>query len=405
MNDPYPPAPAHVQGRGSIGLFTYSTVPRGSVVHTAELADALTDAGWSVTVYALSKDGAGFFRPLRARLVLVPAAATPPTTQALVAQRAAELADYLVRRRPAHDVHHAQDCLSASGLLAARARGYPLTLARTVHHVERFDDAYLADCQERSIRRAAVCFTVSAATRRDVAASFGVDSVAVGNGVDCLRFELCDARRVAAWRVSIDGAAAGAAHHPTILAVGGVEPRKNTVRLLRAFARVRAQHPHARLMILGGATVLDHGAYRATFDAELSALPAAVRAAVVELGVVSDDDVPALYRLADVVALPSLHEGFGLAALEALAAGVPVVASDQPPFTEFLDSSCATLVDPRSDVSIADGLLRAAAAPASRRAAGQVRARSYSWPAVAAAHAPSYERMIADARDALHRSL
>ena len=58
--------------RGSVGLFTYSTLPRGSVVHTAQLADALVDAGWDVTVYALDKDGRGFFRPLRARLRLVP---------------------------------------------------------------------------------------------------------------------------------------------------------------------------------------------------------------------------------------------------------------------------------------------------------------------------------------------
>ncbi|HVR62800.1 MAG TPA: glycosyltransferase, partial [Polyangia bacterium] len=137
----------------------------------------------------------------------------------------------------------------------------------------------------------------------------------------------------------------------------------------------------------------------------LSALPPATRAAVIELGVVADADVPALFHLASVVALPSLHEGFGLAALEALAAGIPLVASGQRPFTEFLDPSCATLIDPYSVAYIADGLRRALEAPAAQCAAGRRRARKHSWSAVAAAHASSYERTIDDARDALPRSL
>ena len=52
-------APAVLRGTPAVGLFTYSTAPRGSVVHTAHLADALADAGVDVTVFALDKDGAG----------------------------------------------------------------------------------------------------------------------------------------------------------------------------------------------------------------------------------------------------------------------------------------------------------------------------------------------------------
>jgi glycosyltransferase involved in cell wall biosynthesis len=190
-----------------------------------------------------------------------------------------------------------------------------------------------------------------------------------------------------------------------VLAVGGVEPRKNTLRILLAFARLRERTPAARLWILGGATVLDHGAYRASFDGALHELPRRTREAVVELGVVPEDDVPALFHLADVLAIPSLHEGFGLAALEALAAGLPVVASDRPPFTEFLDGSCATLVDPRSAAEIEDGIRRALhAAPGGSRA-GRRRARAHSWARVAASHTKHYERTIADAGDALRRSL
>jgi glycosyltransferase-like protein len=383
----------------SVGLYTYSTAPRGSVVHTAYLAEALAELGLDVTVYALDKGGAGFFRPLRVPLRLVRAAPAPSSTAALVAQRAGELAAYVAERAPPHDVYHAQDCLTANGLLAARA-SRPTTLVRTVHHLEQFQDPVLAECQERSILAADLCLTVSEATRRELDARFDLDAALVGNGVDVERFARVSPARTQAWRARL-GAAAG----PAVLAVGGVEPRKNSVRVLRAFARLRQRHPGAQLWILGGATVLDHGAYRSTFADALADLPADARAAVRELGVVADDDVPALFHAADVLAMPSLHEGFGLAALEALAAGLPLVASDRPPFTEFLDGGCATLVDPLSEQAIAAGLLRALTPTPSRRDQGLRRARECSWRRVAERHAELYERTCARAGDALRRSL
>lgn len=383
----------------SLGLFTYSTLPRGSVVHTAHLADALHGAGWDVTVYALDKDGRGFFRPLRARLRLIPATAAPQSTAELVRLRTEELAAYVTTHGGAHDLYHAQDCLTASGLLTARGRGKSLTLVRTVHHVERFEDPYLARCQERSIREADLCLTVSHAARRDVARQFAVTAPVVGNGVDVERFHCVDAARIASWRQHLGPGG------PVVLAVGGVEERKNSTRILGAWARLRERHPGARLWILGGATVLDHGAYRATFEAARAALPSEARAAVRELGVVAEADVPALYQLADVVALPSLHEGFGLAALEALAAGTPVVVSNQAPFTEFLTTACATLVDPQSEAAIADGFDAALNANAAGRDAGRRTALAHSWARVAAKHVAEYERTLSHAGNALLGSL
>jgi glycosyltransferase-like protein len=394
-------------GVRSVALFTYSTLPRGSVVHTAHLAEALHDAGWPVTVYALDKDGRGFFRPLRAPVRLVPAGPAPSSTAALVRQRRQELADFLRAQAPDHDVYHAQDCLTASALLDLRAQGLVPAVVRTVHHLEQFSDPYLAQCQERSIREAALCLTVSKATARDLACTFGVHAPCVGNGVAVARFARTDAARIRAWRRRLGGGG------PLVLAVGGVEERKNSLRILGAFARVRARHPDARLWILGGATVLDHGAYRESFTQALANLPRGAREAVVELGVIDDAEVPALFQAAHVLALPSLHEGFGLAALEALAAGLPVVASHRPPFTEFLDESCATLVDPLSHEAIAEGMLSALATAGTRRTPGQLRARDHSWRRVAAAHVEHYlsvtnrlmKERVPHARDALHGSL
>ena len=247
-----------------------------------------------------------------------------------------------------------------------------------------------ARCQERSVREAELCFTISDAARRDVQRTFGVDSLVVGNGVDTRRFSAVLASSARVWRARLGPGA------PVVLAVGGVEERKNTLRTLGAFARLRARWPQARLWILGGATVLDHGAYRAEFERARERLPPETQAAIIELGVVGEADVPALFGLADVLAMPSLHEGFGLAALEALAAGLPLVASVRAPFTEYLDETCAVLVDPLSEEAIAAALDEALTASPPRREAGLQRAEAHSWARVAVRHATAYPLCVGD---------
>jgi glycosyltransferase-like protein len=376
--------------RPSLGLFTYSTAPRGSVVHAAYLAEAMSDRGWNVTLYAHDKGDGRFFRDVRgAKVRLVPAATTPPSTAELVKQRAEELALYMEDVAPLHDVYHAEDCLTANGLLTARERGARLDIVRTVHHVERFADPYLAACQERSIRRAALCLAVSGAAQGDVERSFGVRCARVSNGVSVSRFARREPSRVAALRARF-----GLGDDPVILALGGVEPRKNTLCTLRAFAQVLAVVPRARLVVAGGATVLDHGAYRAAYDAALSSLPARAQARVHEAGVVQDDDIPSLFHLSRALAFPSLEEGFGLVALEALAAELPVVASALPPLTEFLNAEVATLIEPGSEHALAAGLVEAFSAPGSRVAAGVRQASTYSWERVAEMHEEAYRAVM-----------
>jgi glycosyltransferase involved in cell wall biosynthesis len=68
--------------------------------------------------------------------------------------------------------------------------------------------------------------------------------------------------------------------------------------------------------------------------------------------------MPALFRLADVLAMVSLREGFGLVVLEALACGTPVVASKIAPFTEYLDHALCCWATPTDTASIADALER-----------------------------------------------
>lgn len=405
--------------RLSVGMLTYSTLPRGSVVHAAAVTEALVEAGCDVTLYALDKDGRGFFRPVRAPVRLVPAAPAPGggevattgegSTAALVAQRAAELGAFLARLRPRHAILHAQDCLTSQAILALRAGGVAVSFVRTLHHVEAFEDPTLAACQRRSVEEADVCLAVSRTTQEECWDAFGIRAHLVGNGVDSERFAA--AATVAAARRRANVAASEVAppsegetdprprraRGATWLAVGGVEERKNSRVILQAFAEAHARGEAGRLLILGGATVLDHGRYRAAFERDKEALPSHVRGAVEELGVVPHALVADIFARADVLMMPSLQEGFGLATLEALAAGLPVVASRRCPFTEYLNDKTAVLVDPGSPAAVAAGARAALEATSREERArwGQRLASSYDWRQVAARHLAHYHALPA----------
>jgi glycosyltransferase-like protein len=139
---------------------------------------------------------------------------------------------------------------------------------------------------------------------------------------------------------------------PIYLTVGGIEPRKNSIRLLQAFAEILAVYPDAQLVIAGGATLFDYQTYRAQFWQMADQINLALGRSLILPGVIPAADLPALYRCADVFCFPSLIEGWGLVVLEAIASGLPIITSRQPPFTEFLGPDQAAWVDPESIASI-----------------------------------------------------
>jgi glycosyltransferase-like protein len=382
-----------------IGMFTYSTQPRGSVVHAACLAEALARRGQEVTLFALSKGASPFFRELGCPVQLIPAAEAPAEMEALIAQRIAELAAWLSTLAPGLDVLHAQDCLVASGLLEARRRAPRLAacpLVRTVHHVEPFENPYLAECQRRSVLAADVVLSVSRATTEDVWRTFGRASDAVDNGVDVARF----AAPIGRHRSEVLRALGAAGPARVVLSVGGVEPRKNTRRCLMAMARVCSEVPDALWIIAGGASVLDHRAYREAFDADLAALPATVRRRILRTGTIGELELNELYQIAQVLLGASTHEGFGLSVLEGMAAALPVVVPGRPPFTEYVPPQAARFVDPTSSSDIASAVLELLQSP--ERAAQLGRrgvdvARSFSWERSAEQHDAVYARALARA--------
>jgi glycosyltransferase-like protein len=379
-----------------VALLTYSTKPRGGVVHTLALAEALQDAGVPVRVVALGDPGGGFFRPVRVPVTLTPGPAGDLDLESKVAgsiDRLERVLHEVVTAAP-DVVLHAQDCISARAAARVRDAGARVPVVRTVHHVDDFSSRVLMDCQRAAILEPDVVLAVTDVWRGILAADHGVVAGVVPNGVDVPRFASGSARRAAELRGSV-----GAARRPLVLAVGGLEPRKGSDSLVRALSAVRRRSGLSPVLaVVGGHSFQDYRAYRDAVLAELPSLGLRFGRDVIEVGTVPDDDMPSWYRAADVLAFPSVKEGFGLAVLEAMSAGVPVVTSDLPVFREYLEPGRDALLVPVGDVDglasallavLTDGLLRDRLA-----AAGHRLVQRFTWAESARRHLAVYAALV-----------
>ena len=288
-----------------IALFTYSTKPRGSVVHTLELAEALQDLGQQVCVYALDKDGTGFYRPLRCPYELVPAQPVTGGIDALIEQRIQEFVNYLSQVEQIYDCYHAQDCISANAIAVLKHRNQIPHFIRTVHHIEDFNSPYLQDCQDKSIRDPDLCLCVSTRWQAELKVQYQINAPRVTNGVNKQKFSPPkDGSDALKHQLNLEG-------WPIYLTIGGIEPRKNSLVLLQAFTEVLAEYPQAQLVIAGGSTLFDYQAYREEFFAAAQIANVLIGKSLLLPGAIADSQLPALYRLADAFVFPSLKEGWG----------------------------------------------------------------------------------------------
>lgn len=164
-----------------------------------------------------------------------------------------------------------------------------------------------------------------------------------------------------------------------VLAVGTIQPRKNLGRLTRAMRLVRESGLPHYLVVAGKRGWL---AERVDREVEASGMADRVHWA----GYVGPADLPTLYGGADAFCFPSLYEGFGLPALEAMACGVPTVVSDRGALPEVV-ANAALVVDPTDERAIGAALVRVLTDPALRRrlsAEGPVHAARFSWDRTAA---------------------
>ncbi len=387
-----------------IAILTHSTNPRGGVSHCLSLAEALTALGHEAVVHAPDPARRGFFRPAACATQSVPACRIASRSTAdMVEQRVADYWDWF--SAPDHrgfDIYHAHDGIGGCALADLHAAGLIPPFVRTVHHLDHFQDPRVETRQERAVVAAGTVLCVSDTWVMQVASRYGVAAKRVSNGVDPAAFPPRPCAGDAAVRARY-----GLGEGPVLLAVGGCEPRKNSLRIIEAFARLRSRRPTAQLVIAGGASVLDHSAYARLCEEALHGLGLAGKrsGAVLMAGPVPQADLPALYRIADALAFPSLQEGFGLAVIEAMASGTPVVVSRIAPFTEYLGPADAFWAEPTDTASIA-AAFEASLEPrarAGRVARGHAVATRFGWAASARAHLAHYAaHLVATPKEPAH---
>lgn len=387
-------ADVHAEPMPPIALITYSTKPRGGVVHTLHLAEALQAAGVPVHLVGLGEPAEGFYRPVDVPTTILPTPPPAPTLEERVFDTIATLTGGLADALPAATgLVHAQDCIAARAAVAVcRPLGIPVV--RTVHHIDDFTTSALVECQERSVRDPDHLLVVSRHWQQRLADEFDVRTDIVTNGVAVDRFT----------QSSVDpGMLRARICEPDrflLLTVGGIEPRKGTYELFEAMAALKASLPRPPVLaIIGGHSFQDHRPYRDAALARAAELGLTLDRDIVVLGTVTDDDLVGWYHAADGFVFPSVKEGWGMVVLEAMAAGLPVVTSDIPVFREYLEHDRTALLSRTGDSeSLAAALRRVVTeAPTRRRlaVAGHAMSQRYTWQACADQHLTVYRRILA----------
>lgn len=372
-----------------VAIVTYTTRPRGGMVHALNLAESCHRLGQPVHLFALGNPGEGFFRTTAAPHTIYPAPEAGGTLEQRVRKSVEVLAHNLADALPgAYDIVHTQDCIAAAAACRLRGTAPGLVVVRTVHHVDDFTTPALVECQHRSILEPDRVLVVSRYWRRYLWERYGIDAAVVTNGVDAARFQRPphDVREPRA-RVGADG-------RFVYLSVGGIEPRKGSLELIEALARVKSTLSlPPTLVIVGGPSFQDHSAYRDLVLERAHSLRLDERADLILLGTVPDEELPRWYHAADAFVFPSVKEGWGLAVLEAMAAGLPVVATDIPVFREYLDGETALLVPPGDSERLAGAMTCVATDPRLRERlarAGPKIAAQFTWEACATQHIAIY---------------
>jgi glycosyltransferase involved in cell wall biosynthesis len=253
---------------------------------------------------------------------------------------------------------------------------HDLTWLRAANRGRTYIRWYFGHAQPGLARQADAIVVDTEAARLDVADGLGIDSARIavtGAGVDARYF----------------GVVRMPAEVPYVLCVGTVEERKDLVSAVRAVARL----PQLRLISVGPLTP-----YAETVRREIRRLGLEGRAEL--RGYVTDDELLDLYAHAVALVFPSHYEGFGLPPLQALAAGVPVIASRIPVLEEVL-GDCAWYAQ-RGDAAAFAGqletVLAGSATVEERTARGRARASGFTWPAVAERMMSVYRSVLVDRR-------
>ena len=435
-----------------IALFTYSTKPRGGVVHTLNLAEELARLGHQVHIYALGSSNESavtsrtrdlpniqvnrtkkrgsppvwladesleFFRPVHVPYTIIPCSTLPEENIDEKVKRYISIyTEHLSSIRENYDIYHAEDCISANMLCELRNRGLIKFFVRTVHHMDDFTSKSLIDCQLKSILEPDYLIVVSRFWEKELRSRHSLNPTVINNGVDIKKFKNQGDEGIKE-RAKNSFSVSGSSTRLTtgckvMLSIGGIEPRKNTLTALRAY-NIASNYFKSKgeclvWLIGGGETLFDYRAYREGFFSEIKRLglklgvrePQSNDEDIIILGSVPEDSMAELYGAADVFVFPSVKEGWGLVVLEAMASGIPVIASGIEPMTDYLkDEENALLVSPMDYESLARQIIRILEKAELRHKLimnGIETAKAYSWRNTALRHLEFYSGILESVR-------
>lgn len=252
---------------------------------------------------------------------------------------------------------------------------------------QRAGRRYYSAVARAAVRRSRMVATVSAASRADIIERFKLpgEKVRVVPNAPGGQFERMSTAKIDRRLESLN------VERPYVLALGASDPRKNTARVMAAFARAVGDVARKERLVIAGVS----GSLR-TELARL-AFRLGLEARVTLKGFVSIEDLAVLYNGAELFAYPSLYEGFGIPVVEAMACGAPVLTSNCSSLPEVAGDA-ALLVDPGSIEQIAEGMGRILECPQlcdSLRRLGQQQAARFSWTRSAAQLVDLYEEVAA----------
>lgn len=252
---------------------------------------------------------------------------------------------------------------------------------------------YLSSAVPRSVRRANGVLADSKATRNDLIRLLDTDPVrieVVYPGVDA-RFRPLPHSETAPIRQKL------ALPERFLLFISTLEPRKNLVRQLEAFSQLIHPHDSETTAPLNDLKFVIGGRRGWLYDEIFATIERLqLRPHLHLLDFVDDNDLPALYNLAWAFTYPSIYEGFGLPALEALACGTPVLTAGNSSLPEVVGDT-AVIVDASDTAAIYDGMRRICIDVALRtrlQANGPLRARQFSWQQAGERILAQYRRLI-----------
>lgn len=350
---------------GIVCPYSFDT-PGGVQNHVRDLAQALLARDHEVSVLAPSEQA-----PMPPYAVSAGGALPVPYNGSVARVSFGPVVAARVRkwlREGRFDVLHLHEPATPSiSLLALWAAECPVVATFHTSNVRSRAMSASAAILRPSMEKIAARIAVSEYARDTLVNHIGGEPVVIPNGVYVEQYR--DAAPREEWR-GADG---------TVAFVGRLdEPRKGFGLLAAAFARVAAQRPGLRLLVVGGGDI----------DRARSRLPAGVRDQVRFLGAAPDEDKAAALRTADVYVAPNTGgESFGIILVEAMSAGATVLASDIPAFAKVLGKGRYGVLFPSEDVdALTDELAGLLADPGGRAALNgeaQLAVRRYDWSTVA----------------------